>query len=96
MTKSVCLEGDLCTGHDGYPPRPNTSWSTDVRINGRGVHRQGDTWAEHCDGPSCHSGYLLQGSTSVYCNGLPVGRTGDPISCGSFVATGSDNVFCGG
>ncbi len=31
-----------------FPSRPNTSWSLDTFVNGRGVHRQSDTWGEHC------------------------------------------------
>jgi len=32
----------------------------------------------------------------VYVNGLQMGRIGDPVACGSTVAEGSSNVFCGG
>lgn len=34
--------GDLCSGHDGYPSRPNDEASDNVFINGLGVHRLGD------------------------------------------------------
>ncbi len=44
----VARKGDVCTGHGCFPPRENTSWSPDVFVNGRNVHRQGDSWATHC------------------------------------------------
>ena len=87
--------GDICTGHGCFPPRPNIQASGDVFINGRGAHRQGDEWDSHCCG-SCHGGRLAAGSSSVFVNGRPLGRIGDPVDCGSAVATGSPNVFAGG
>lgn len=88
--------GDLGTGHGGFPPRASTSASGDVFVNGVAVHRKGDSWAVHCDStPSCHDGKLAEGSSTVFVNGLPIGRVGDPIDCGSTVASGSDNVFAG-
>lgn len=34
--------GDKCSGHDGWPPRPNIEASTNVFVNDLGVHRLGD------------------------------------------------------
>jgi uncharacterized Zn-binding protein involved in type VI secretion len=39
---------------------------------------------------------LASGSSSVFINGKEAGRVGDPVACGSSVATGSNNVFAGG
>jgi len=44
----VCRANDVCSGHSCFPPRANTSWSDNVFVNGRGVHRKDDTWGEHC------------------------------------------------
>lgn len=94
---AVTRLGDLGSGHGGFSPRPSTSASGDVFVNGIAVHRQGDSWAVHCDStPACHGGSLAAGSGSVFVNGLPIGRVGDPVDCGSTVATGSENVFAGG
>ncbi|NCC97882.1 MAG: hypothetical protein EOM02_13720 [Synergistales bacterium] len=60
-------------------------------------HRQGDGWAEHCcpEIPECHGSVLSGGSSTVFVNGKPAGRIGDSVACGSTVATGSPDVFCG-
>ena len=88
---------DICTGHECFPPRANVQGSPDVFTNGRPNHKQGDAWATHCcthpDVPhGCHASVLA----SVYINGKQAGRIGDPVACGSTVATGSPNVFIGG
>lgn len=92
---SVARFGDVCTGHEGFPPRHAISASDDVRINSIGVVRLSDSWELHSDGDSQHDSTLASGSSTVFVNGLPIGRVGDNIECGSMVATGSDNVFAG-
>lgn len=57
-----------------------------------GAHRQGDMWGVHCR----HTGSLVSGSSTVYANNRQLGRHGDPVSCGSKCASGSNNVFAGG
>ena len=92
--------GDICTGHGCFPPRPNTSASSNVFVNGRGVHRRGDSWGVHCKPcgrcSCCHRSVLVGGSSSVYVNGRSAGRLGDPVACRSMCATGSPNVGAGG
>lgn len=86
--------GDISSGHDCFPGRPNIEASGDVFINGLGAHREGDSWAVHsCE--TAHDGVLTSGSPTVYVNGRPLGRIGDPISCGDVVAQGSPTVFAG-
>lgn len=89
--------GDSCTGHGAWPARQNIQGSPDVFINGIPAHRVGDSWATHCNPVmSCHVSVLAAGSGSVFVNGKALGRIGDPVACGSSVATGSGNVFAGG
>lgn len=89
---AICRLGDYSTGHNGFPPRPNIAASTDVFVNGLGVHRVGDAWAVHTNSSS-HGGVLQVGSPNVFANGKAVGRIGDLISCGDHVRDGSPNVF---
>ncbi|TBM39809.1 PAAR domain-containing protein [Vibrio cholerae] len=91
---AVTRQGDGGTGHGAFPPRSSTSGSANVYVNGKPVHRVGDSWPVHCDPtPSCHAGSLAAGSPTVFANGSPIGRVGDPVDCGSAVAAGSHNVF---
>ena len=98
---AVTRLGDICTGHECFPPRKSTSGSPNVFVNGIAAHREGDSWAVHtCTHPEMphgsHDSVLASGSSSVYVNGKQLGRIGDPVACGSSVASGSSNVFAGG
>lgn len=94
MSKGAARIYDICTGHRGISPRPNNQGSPDTFINNRAVHRQSDSWPVHRS-PKVHKSFLAAGSTLVYVNGLQQGRIGDPVACGSKVATGSTDVFVG-
>ena len=95
---AVTRKGDTCTGHGCWPSRASTEGSPNVFINGIPAHRQGDGWAAHtCPAiPETHDSVLGAGSSSVFTNGKQLGRIGDPVACGSVVASGSENVFAGG
>ena len=98
MSAAVSRKGDLCTGHGPYPPRPSTSGSSNVRVNGIECLRKGDSYAVHAKppkNPNPHGSVLSDGSSSVMVNGRPMGRIGDPVACGSASAVGSRNVFAG-
>jgi len=88
--------GDICTGHDCFPPRGNDQASPNVYVNNIPVHRKTDHWPVHCCGGSCHDSNLAAGSSTVFSNFLDLCRIGDPVACGSAVAQGSPNVFAGG
>ena len=90
-------QGDSDTGHDACPPRPLSGHSPNVFINERGAGRVGDNYPPHgCLMHAPHGGVIAAGSSTVYINGIPAGRIGDPVSCGGSVAVGSDNVYIGG
>lgn len=91
----VTLLSDLCSGHDCFSPRVSDTASSDVFVEGRGIHRQGDHWIVHTCKKNTHDSVLAVGSSSVFVNGLGCGRIGDAIECGSIVATGSSTVFAG-
>jgi uncharacterized Zn-binding protein involved in type VI secretion len=86
---------DICSGHGCFPSRSNVSASSNVFFNNLGAHRVSDAWAPH----SCvtiHDSVLASGSSTVFVNGLPQGRVGDSVACGSSIASGSPNIFIGG
>ena len=66
--RAVVRLGDICTGHNCFPPRPSVTASTNVSINGRGAVRVGDLWAPH----TCETtpGTQTGGSSTVFVNGL--------------------------
>ena len=88
---------DNCTGHDACPPRPLIEGSPNVFTNGLAQGRVGDNYTTHgCPRHTPHTGIIAAGSATVLINGRQAGRIGDPVSCGSFVAEGSSDVFIGG
>lgn len=96
MGKNIARKGEMSTGHEGFPPRPNYEGSDDVFINGRPVHREGDKWFPHSEpNGETHDGVLAKGSGTVFINGKGCGRIGDKISCNDNILTGSENVFAG-
>lgn len=92
---AAARKGDMCSGHDGFPPRPNDEGSGDVYINGIEAHRQGDHWVTHCDDDTCHDSVEAVGRPNVYINNKQATAIGDQIACGSVIAEGSNNVFFG-
>ena len=96
MGNAVVRLGDSCTGHGCFPARTNTSASSDVFTNTRGVHRVGDGWAVHgCGDCVPHASSQSSGSASVFVNGRAIARIGDTIACGGSNANGSPDVFAG-
>ena len=91
---AAARQGDSCTGHGAYPPRPSVAGSPNVFIEGKPALRVGDAYAAHCNPkPICHGGSQASGSSLVYVNGQPLARVGDGVSCGSAVSTGASSVF---
>ena len=71
------------------------SGSPNVFINGRSVaraHRDVAVCSTHAPAPQL----IVQGSGTVFVNGLPLARVGDMLSCSAKISTGSSNVFVGG
>lgn len=95
MPPAVRQGCDICTGHGSFPPRATSGGSGDVIINGCGAHRVGDSYVSH-GSPSPappHGGSAAAGSPNVFTNSRAQCRIGDPVSCGSAMATGSGNVI---
>lgn len=93
---AACRIGDLSTSHGCFPPRICDTGSPDTFVNSIAQHRQGDHWIEHCcPNNGCHDSVLANGSPTEFVNGYERGRVGDPIACGSLVATGSPDTDIG-
>ena len=85
-------ETDVCTGHGCFSPRPAIQGSTDTFVNGLPQHRLADQWGSHCCA-GCHGGVAVAGSPDTFVNGLQAERVGDPVDCGSSMASGSPDTF---
>ena len=71
--------------------------SLNVKINGKGAVRIGDTVASHGLPPHSPTPPMVSGSKNpngVFVNGIGVCRAGDVASCGHAI-TGSTNVSAG-
>ena len=94
---AVTRIGDADVTHCSAMTRAQVS--TDVKVNGVGVSRQGDVNTTHLaptDAPCPpHTAAITTGSTTVFVNGKGCGRVGDGITACTSVAAGSDNVFAG-
>ena len=90
--RPVVRLGDMCSGHQCWPPRPSTSGAVATFNDHKPIHRVSDSWAIHCCS-GCHIGIMASGSPTFFVENKPVARIGDPINCGSFAATGSTDLF---
>lgn len=80
----------------GAPPRGNSKASSDVIVNDLGAHCHTQNWTPHaCPNSPPHVATTISGTSVVIINDLQCTRIGDPISCGSTIVEGSDNVFAG-
>ncbi len=89
---AVIRLGDLSAGvHPS--PTANVAASTNVFVNSKGAHRQGDAWLPHSF--PLHARTTAVGSLTVYVNSKQLARTGDLLTCGDKCGVGSTNVFSG-
>lgn len=73
--------------------------SNNVFVNNIGVVRKDDAMITHnYPGPCCnpHAPTLSTYSSTVFANGLNLGRLGDAYGGDHIISSGSDNVYAGG
>lgn len=71
--------------------------SSDVFVEGFPIHRVTDLNQTHSTGSGTHETPLSAGSSTVFANGLAVGRFGDAYSCGALLTfITQTTVFAGG
>tara|TARA_B100000963_G_scaffold351985_1_gene364462 strand:+ start:78 stop:341 length:264 start_codon:yes stop_codon:yes gene_type:complete len=68
--------------------------SSNVNVNGSGAVRIDDKVASHGLAPHSPTPPMVDGSTTVFANGIGVCRSGDAASCGHTIS-GSSNVNAG-
>lgn len=88
----IAIEGSLCSGHGGFPPRPSVQGEAKFTVNGVAVHCDGMAWAEHAKPDNPPHGGVGIGSKKFTINGAKACVVGDVVSCGSVIVTG-DGTF---
>ncbi|EOD79614.1 Uropathogenic specific protein [Grimontia indica] len=80
MGNAVVL-GNIGTDHDGFHPSPVVAASSAIKVDGIPLARQEDAITPH-DKPKSppHVRSIAAGFPTVFANGKPVVRTGDPVS----------------
>ena len=90
--------GDKDQNHCSTPRRAEGAKT--VFVNGKAWSCVGHKNDPHLRpaGDKCttHTAAIASGSKTVFVEGRSAGRVGDPVAACTFVATGSENVFCGG
>ena len=82
--------GDMAV-HGCYGPHYPTIGSPNVMIDGKPVIIKGTPYTPHTCGDDTHAG-TAEGVCTVFCNGQPVQKVGDKVSCGSTMVQGSGSV----
>jgi uncharacterized Zn-binding protein involved in type VI secretion len=89
----------VITGHSCDAISSTNMGSSTVFVNGIGACRLGDAIMIHTFpvGQSCvpHTAVILEGSSSVFVDGIPIARKADLADMGA-ISTGSSNVFADG
>lgn len=78
-------------GHAGFPPTTSTQSSSKVLVGGQPVILHGHTFATHCNS-SCHIGTAVASSSKVLIDGKALCMTGDKLSCGDTINSGSNKL----
>lgn len=86
----IALEGSICSGHDGFPPRPSIEGQPLFTVNGVAVHCDGMNWAMHTKPDNPPHGGIGIGSVPFTINGDKVCIIDDAVSCGSVIVTGDE------
>ncbi|MGX9459454.1 PAAR domain-containing protein (plasmid) [Photobacterium damselae subsp. damselae] len=85
---SIAIKGSICSGHDGFPPRPSIEGQELFTVNGIPVMATGDAFALHVKPDNPPHGGTAIGSSHLTINGKKAALVGDAVSCGSTIATG--------
>ena len=100
-TPALYTPFDMTTGHGPWPPVGYTGASPNVQINGRFVHKVGDTTLPHFASipvpPDLHSDTISTGSPTVMVNGTPMAVIGSLLTspvgpAGAVAAFGASTV----
>lgn len=84
---NIVLDGDMSTGHAGFPPVPAHATST-VSLNGKNIVLHGDPYDSHTN-TITHVNPTAVGTSSITINGKKIILAGDSLSCGDTTTSSS-------
>lgn len=93
---AVARKGDKGVTH--CSPYTIADGSPDVNVNNQPVAFEGSKSTSHkVPARKCfsHTATVSKGSTTVFVNGKPIARVGDPLAGCTSIAQGSPDVFAG-
>ena len=85
---AIAVSDSMCSGHDGYAPRQVAETVPWFKVDGKPVVVDGCLFPNHSNGHSSHPGNAVTTRPWFAIGGKGVVCVGDPVSCGSTVATG--------
>ncbi|HCT3324850.1 TPA: alanine racemase [Enterobacter cloacae] len=89
----IAIQGAICSGHEGFPPRPAVAGEPFFTVNGVPALVDGMPFDKHSDENSTHDGVAISSRPWFTINLMGVVCMGDPVSCGSVVASGDPLIF---
>ena len=99
---SICsVLSDICTGHECFPSRSNSSSCSRTYAENKLIFRKEDNWSVHCcthpECPhGCHPSTQAGSSSSVLIENQLCARIGDAVACGGSIAgPGAPSVIVG-
>lgn len=79
------------SGHDGFPPTTSSQASSKMMVGGQPVILEGHEFKPHCNS-GCHVGTAIASSSKIIIDGKALCMTGDKLSCGDTIISGSDKL----
>lgn len=89
---AIGVIGSVCSGHGGFPSRPAVSGDSFLKVSGIAVLVDGSAFPVHSDGNSAHAGSAIGSRGWFKINGKNVVCVGDPVDCGSVLASGNSFI----
>ena len=94
MKHGAARVGDMCAGHDGYPPTPIITGSSTLICDGKGVACVGDKCQDHDKSHGHNHTPIITGGSSFFkIDGRAAAMTGSEVAGGG---CSSDNKIISG
>lgn len=94
--KNIAREGDLCIGHDSCPDTVVTTYSDNVKVEGKWCARIDDQCDSHgCPAHTIHVRHIAVGAAKVLVNNRKMAYKDAAIDCGGRIGAGASKSYVG-